>query len=60
MYFNVKPVPRGAVHDSPDGGAGHEDGEAADQAVDPDQLEAGVTLIVDIVMVCTKPEKCNE
>ena len=51
MYFNVKPVPRGAVHDSPDGGAGHEDGEAADQAVDPDQLEAGVTLIVDIVMV---------
>ena len=40
------PVPRGVVHHPPDGRAAHKDREAAHQAVDPDQLETGVTLLL--------------
>ena len=51
------PVPRCVVHNPPDGGAGHQYGEAAHQAVDPDQLEAEVPRVVDIVMVVPESEQ---
>ena len=43
-WSSQSPVPRGIVNHPPDGGAAQEDGEAAHQPVDADQLEAGVTL----------------
>ena len=51
------PVPRCVVHNPPDGGAGHQYGEAAHEAVDPDQLEAEVPRVVDIVMVVPESEQ---